>query len=325
MRAIILALIVGCGDNDSGSAVSAEDGPDMLAPPDPAEGFQLSMTGLAPAFSEVWLCQVYKIPIEEMAHVSWVRFNQNEGTHHMTLSTLGMGPSGLDYGAYDCNDLYGDSSLMQDQIMFFGAQGDAAGEMRLPEGVVASLPATIDIIHEVHYVNPTDQDVEIYSQVNGYTVPADDDNESIWGGQTRDENIFIPAAQGGEPAVHTEWSRCVFNEDVEVHFLAAHQHALGTSFTVAPFDGSDVGEVFYTNGDWHNPNITQFDPPLVIPAGEGFEWSCTWTNPEEREVVYGLDSTDEMCNLAMVHTPFSMTAECEVVETSDGVLWESGR
>ena len=57
--------------------------------------------------------------------------------------------------------------------------------------MVASLPATIDVIHEVHYVNPTDEAVEIYSQVNGYTVPADDSNESIWGGQTRDENIFI--------------------------------------------------------------------------------------------------------------------------------------
>jgi hypothetical protein len=38
-------------------------------------------------------------------------------------------------------------------------------------------------------------------------------------------------------------------------------------------------------------------------------------------VNYGLTSTDEMCNLAIVHTPFNMSALCEVVETSDGVLW----
>lgn len=28
-----------------------------------------------------------------------------------------------------------------------------------------------------------------------------------------------------------------------------------------------------------------------------------------------------MAVLAIVHTPFSMSARCEVVETSDGVLW----
>ena len=52
-------------------------------------------------------------------------------------------------------------------------------------------------------------------------------------GQVRDETIDIPA---GEQA--TEWSRCVFNEDVDVIFLASHTHALATNFTIRPFDGS---------------------------------------------------------------------------------------
>ncbi len=59
-----------------------------------------------------------------------------------------------------------------------------------------------------------------------------------------------------------------------------------------------------------------------MPAGAGFEYACTWRNDTDDMVPYGLDSQDEMCNLAIVHTPFSMSAQCEVVETSDGVLWE---
>ena len=58
-----------------------------------------------------------------------------------------------------------------------------------------------------------------------------------------------------------------------------------------------------------------------MPAGQGFEWSCTWENQSELDLTYGLTAADEMCNLAMVHTPFDMGALCEVVETSDGVLW----
>jgi len=296
-----------------------EDGrPELEAPPE-GEGFQLAITGTAPAYTEVWFCEIYKIPIEEMTAVQWVEFNQNAGTHHMTLSALGFGePSGVAYGRYDCNELYGDATLMENQIMFFGNQGDAQGQMHLPAGTVANLPPTIDILHEVHYVNPTEEEVEVYSEVNAWTIDQSDVEEMIWGGSVRDEHIEIPAE-----SEHTEWSRCVFNEDVEVLFLAAHQHGLGTRFTIAPFDGTQTGEIFFENTDWESPLITQYEPPLVVPAGTGFEWACTWDNPADKTINYGLEATDEMCNMAVVHTPFSMTAACEVVETSDGVLWEA--
>lgn len=112
------------------------------------------------------------------------------------------------------------------------------------------------------------------------------------------------------------------NRDVEVQFLASHMHELGVQFTIAPFDGETVGDVFYSNDDWHNPLITQYDPPLVVPQGQGFEWACTWENSRDADVTYGLTAQDEMCNLAMVFTPFDVTAWCDVVETSDGVLWK---
>ena len=84
-----------------------------------------------------------------------------------------------------------------------------------------------------------------------------------------------------------------------------------------------MGEVFYRNTDLHDPMIVQYDPPMQLPAGQGFEYTCTWDNPRDEPVEYGTSALNEMCNLALVHTPFSMSAECEVVETSDGVLWSS--
>jgi hypothetical protein len=313
---LALALLPAC-DKDAAGDTQEED-PSYLEVPPEGEGFQLFMETSVDAYSEVWACEVYSLPNEEYAHVNRVEFRQNEGTHHMTLSTLGLVPTGtIAHGSYDCQDLYGDSSLMEDQIMFYGNQGDAEGEMQLPEGVAASFPPGLDIIHEVHYVNTTDEALRIYSRLNAWTIPEDEVEEGIWGGSVRDENINLPA---GEQT--TEWSRCVMNEDVEVLFLASHMHELGVEFTIAPFDGQTVGDVFYTNDDWHNPLITQYDPPLVIPAGQGFEWSCTWNNTGDQDVSYGPNATDEMCNLAVVHTPFSVTARCEVVETSDGVLWE---
>ena len=332
MRLLLLLLVVGCTTKESDSGtVEVDEGRPVLAPPAEGDGFQMAMYGTAPPFSEVWLCSVYPLPIdaEGFTAVQSVEYNQNEGTHHFTLSALGFSLSGqatespIAHGTYDCNDLYGDSTLMEEAIMVFGGQGDAQGEMVFPEGTVANVPATIDVLHEVHFVNPTPDEVEIYSEINAYTVPQSAVEKSMWGGSVRDENIEIPAN-----AEHTEWSRCVFNEDVEVLLLAGHQHELGTGFHIAPYNGEtgEVGEVFFSNDDWHTPDITQYEPPMMVPAGQGFEWTCDWNNTTDQVVRYGNEATDEMCNMAVVFRPvegmISLTAACEVVETSDGVLWQ---
>ena len=333
MRLLITLLALGCASKEAATdSAPADEGRPVLAPPDAEDGFQMAMYGTAPPFSEVWICSVYPLPVESAGFtaVQSVEYNQNDGTHHFTLSALGFSLSGastdspVEHGTYDCNELYSDSALMEEAVMVFGGQGDGQGEMSFPDGTVANVPATIDVLHEVHYVNPTPDEVEIYSEINAYTVPQSAVEKSMWGGSVRDENIVIPPN-----AVHTEWSRCVFNEDVEVLLLAGHQHELGTRFDIAPYDGvsGEVGDVFFSNDDWHTPDITQYEPPRMVPAGEGFEWTCEWTNTTDNEVNYGNESTDEMCNMAVVFRPvngtISMTAECEVVETSDGVIWES--
>ena len=306
-------LLAACTTEADDSAV--ESGIPVLEPPPSGAGFQVSMLGKAPAFSEVWLCEVYALPTTDPSAVNWVDYLQNAGTHHMTLSTTAMSETPIEPGSYDCADLYADTTLMQDVVMMFGTQGEPEGRLQLPEGVAANLPAGIQLLHEVHYVNTTAEDVDIYSYLNGWTIPQDEVVSGIWGGSVRDEHINIPPA-----STHTEWSRCVMNEDVEVQFLASHTHARGKNFTIAPFDGTTTGEIFFANDDWHSPLITQYNPGRVVPAGQGFEFGCTWENTGDTPVTYGLTSEDEMCNMAIVFTPFSTSAECEVVETSDGVI-----
>lgn len=315
MTRLLLLTLCACPT----TPVETGDSSDLpaLAPPAEGAGFQVSMFGAAPAFTEVWLCSVYDIPTTSAAAVNSVEYLQTDGTHHMTLSTTALGETPIEPGDYDCADLYANSSVMQDVVMMFGNQGDAAGTLTLPEGVAANLPAAIQVLHEVHYVNTTDTEVPIYSYLNAYTIPQEEVVDGIWGGSVRDEHLEIPVG-----VEHTEWSRCVMNEDVEVQFLASHAHALATEFTIAPFDGTTTGDVFYTNDDWHDPKIEQYTTPMAVPAGQGFEFSCTWFNDGEETINYGLLSTDEMCNMAIVFTPFSVTAECEVVETSDGYLAE---
>lgn len=310
---MFLLSLLSCLDkegSDSGAVIGLE-------PPPSGQGFQLAMTSQVEPYTEAWDCAVYEIPIDEVKNVNSVVYLNNEGSHHVTLSTLGFNSAGaLEPGLYDCNELYTQGTIMETATMIWGSQGEGSGTMQLPEGVVAQLPPNMTLIHELHYVNSGAEAVDLYSYVNAMTIPDSQVIDGIWGGSVRDENINLPAA--GE---HSEWSRCVFNRDVEVIFLASHTHELGVKFEIRPFDGAEVGELFYENDDWHDPKIVQYDPPLVVPQGQGFEFTCTWDNTRGEAIQYGLTSQDEMCNLAVVHTPFDMGALCEVVETSDGVLY----
>lgn len=311
---VCLFALSGCPESE----LDAEDSVVFIEPPAAGQGFQLRMETVAPPNSEVWMCQIGELPTTDFAYVNSVEYQQNPGLHHMTLSTPGLFASHeLPPGIYDCNDVY-TGEFMANQVMFFGSQGTDHDTMHLPEGVVADLPPALDVVHEVHFVNTSSEPINVYSVVNGYTIPETQRVEGIWGGSVRDEHINMPA----DAEEYTEWSRCVFNERVEVLFLASHTHAMGTLFTVREFDGSEVGPIFYENDDWHDPKITQYEEPIVREVGEGFEWACTWRNRTDHLVEYGLTADDEMCNLAVVHMPFSTSARCEVVETSDGVLWE---
>jgi hypothetical protein len=309
----MLALLLACSPDPADSADA--DAIPSLDPPAAGEGVQMAITGTAPPNAETWLCVVYDLETTELTSVNRVEYLQTAGTHHMTISTTAMGER-IEPGTYNCADLYADSSMMENAIMMFGSQGDESGDLRLPEGVVAQVPAGIQIVHEIHYLNTGPDEVPLYSYVNAYSIPESEVTGTIWGGQVRDETIEIPA--GGD---HSEWTRCVMNEEVDVLFLASHTHSLGRQFTIAPFDGTTTGEVFYSNADWHDPLLTQYTEPIHLTAGQGFEYTCTWRNESDEAVSYGYTAADEMCNMTLIFTPGSMTARCDVVQTSDGVLW----
>ena len=313
---ILISLACSNAEKDT-SATTIDDAVEYLSPPADGEGFQLAMDYTVEPYTEAWRCEVYRLNTDVISNINSIKFQQNAGMHHMTISTTGFVGGQIEPGSYDCNSLYEDQ--MDSLIMLFGAQGDAQDLLELPEGVVAAVPANIDIIHEVHYVNTTDQSIDLYSRVNAYIIPESQVTDGIWGGNVRDENINIPASA----EAYSEWTRCIMNEDVEVIFLASHTHKLGIEFNIRLFDGTESGEVFYTNDDWHNPKIVKYDTPITVPAGTGFEYSCTWKNPNDFPITYGLTSEDEMCNLTYIHTPYSMSAKCDVVESSDGVLWEN--
>ena len=324
MRRTLLALVTNlsavaalsaCDGADTTGAGGGGGAVDPLPPPKEGEGVQIAMEASVPSGTEVWKCVVTQLPFTSFTAVNHVESVQSEGMHHMDIMTLAFVNDVIEEGEYDCQDLYDTyDSLMEDGVILYAAQ-QPRQEIVMPEGVVANLPGNMKVMQEIHYVNASTEDKDVFSKVNVYVYPEEKVQHQIWGGAVRDSNINIPAN-----AEHVEWSRCVMNEDVNLIFLASHTHALGKKVTVNLFDGTTTGEEIYVNTDWETPLLKPFTAePLFVPKGTGFEMACHFKNNTPDDVHWGFKAADEMCQIGIVYYPGGLSSECTIVEASDGV------
>ena len=283
-------------------------------PPAPGDGFQMGIDTEAEAGEEIWKCFVADLPTAELSPVNRVSAVQSPGVHHMDVMALGLLDLPIEPGMYDCADLYAAHAEMMEDGLFIFATQNATEELTLPEGTVALIPPALRVMVEIHYVNPLPRKAPVWSRINAFTIPPDAMKAQIWGGAVRTTEIAIPP----RTERHYEWVRCEMNRDIDLIILSSHSHQLAELVDVHLWDGTRRGERVYENDDWHAPVLKQFDPPLHIPAGTGFEFRCHYRNPGDEEVRWGFAADDEMCQIGLVHTPFDTEARCEVVDLGRG-------
>lgn len=291
--------------------IEAGFAPEDLPPPLPEEGFQMGIDTVAPAGEEIWKCWVEELPTVGLTSINRVESIQTQGVHHMDIMALGLLNLGIEPGMHDCQDLYDAHAEMMERGIFLFASQNESETLQLPDGIAAGLPGGLQIMVEMHYVNPTPRDVEVFSRINAYTVPASAVQRQIWGWAVRDDDINVPP----NTERHVEWTRCVMNKDIDALILSTHTHQLAELAEVYLFDGERTGEKLYENWDWHAPPLMQFSTPLTIAEGTGFEFRCHYRNPTDRMVNWGFGADDEMCQIGLVFAPLDLTAECTVVDS----------
>lgn len=288
--------------------------PDDLPPPSVEEGFQMGIDTVAPANQEIWKCMVTNLPTVAPTPVHRVESIQTRGVHHMDVMALGLLRLPIENGMYDCDELYSTyQEMMEDGIFIFASQNELEA-LELPDGIAAGLPAGMQVMVEMHFVNPFAQDMPVFSRINAYTMPQNEVRGQIWGGAVRDQDINVPP----RTERHYEWTRCEMNRAVDVIILSSHTHQLAEYVDVYLWENGERKRAVYENYDWHAPPLKQFDPPLHLEPGMGFEFRCHYRNPTDSEVNWGFQAKDEMCQIAIVHTPLDLVAKCEVVETGAG-------
>lgn len=276
----------------------------------PPPAFEVSLEADAAPGQEIWKCRVMQLPIVDTTDVHHVTHEQST-LHHMDITVLES--VAIPEGDYDCAALYQKHPALMEQPTLYAAQ-TPSGNITLPPGVVARIPAGITVLYEIHAVNASPNPLHATSHVRAWTIPPGEVTGTINAAVARDRNLSIPARSD-----HVEWTRCVVDQDVDVLFASSHTHALGRDVTVFRFDGQSTGDQIFMNTDWQAPKLFAYTPPMHVAAGSGFEFRCHYVNDGNDEIHWGFTAHDEMCNFVFVWTPGTTQTSCKPVQTSDGL------
>jgi hypothetical protein len=171
-------------------------------------------------------------------------------------------------------------------------------DLVLPSGVAFTFAPNQMIRLEMHYINTTDTDATANATVN--FVPMDEaafQNEAGF--------LFI-----GDPDINI-MAHSTFTlgpvffpippEYAGVNFfdITGHEHHLGTNVVIqtGPGSGGPFTDVYNLPAfNWASPDTVQFNPPFQIPAGGGFNFTCSWDNTAGgTSVTFGESANNEMC------------------------------
>ncbi len=243
---------------------------------------------------------------DEPVYVNRVEISMRQGSHHFILYGFRDGtPDWVEPSPDVFRDLRDEDGVpilsnylaMPFHQFFVGTQWPAL-DMSMPEGVGLQIPADFAFDLNAHYVNRSDSVSTGEVIVNlHYVVPEAIEHmaEII---DFNHSNFLLPA--GEQTTLERDFT---FDKRVNVFQLFSHAHELNREFRVQIVGGARDGEEIYFSNDWQHPPIIEYDPPLVLERGEGFRLIATYDNTRDRDVGFGLLSTDEMMILFGLHYP----------------------
>lgn len=299
--ACALGALSGCGGD------SAPEDLVGLQAPAAGEGLQFKMVStMAPAF-ETERCQMFRVPPEGIAFDrSEVRYTV--GSHHVLLFETPYTeiPTEDEHGVavdpmqvHECPE---GAPERWDVTRVIGGSQNADGANlleQLPAGVAMKVQPNTLVMMNTHYLNASPEELVADARINVYTVPVDSVEQEA--GVLFYYNPFIHLAPQSTGKARMG---CTVTKDITLLNLQSHMHARGVDYVanLVSADGKSEQEL-YTNTEWEGVPIQQFDGGLAISKGDVLDYECTYDNSEDRTVIQGLTTRDEMCMLIGPYYP----------------------
>jgi hypothetical protein len=305
---VVAPAVSGCGSGES--APEPQPKPESylgLEVPAAGKGFQIRAQGTTiPPGDDLEFCEVAEIPGDpsQTYYVTSIELANGNQSHHLIVSA--PIPGGFADAALQALNVGDRVECLRAEAQF-GADMQRVhiiqqpyGKLEFPTGVGREYHGGQRIVFDYHYLNTTTEDVQSKSAMNMHTTDAANITQIGQNFSFFNYTVDVPAGQSG-----TFTGECHFKEDVKVSQITRHTHRWGTDYSVWFSGGDRDGEHIWTSDDWQHDVDFDFSEPLLMKAGEGFRFQCSYQNNETRSIRFGSSANDEMCILFGVAWPAS--------------------
>jgi hypothetical protein len=253
-------------------------------------------------------CHPVRSSRREEMHVGRIRMKVRGGSHHVHLYRPYNGA--LEYPTRDCP-----FAVDFEKWQLVAATQNPALDWRLPPGVAIYIGPRQPLMIQTHFVNAGQLQTRGRTKAAVKLHPMAAEDVRAHGGAIfgQDRLVSVP------PGRVTTRTRCALTgtgadaRDLTIMALTGHYHFRGVVFEVhrVGADGS-LGDLLYRHEGYDDPAFVQYPPeaPLVLRAGEGIEWSCTYQNDGTETYEFGANTQrNEHCNLFGFYYPTATPQE----------------
>jgi hypothetical protein len=283
------------GDPDASGIDIADAGPPSDAWVTPPDSYSITWGPVtAQPGDEFTKCISVQLNNPEPIHVNQIHNALTGGSHHLIVYRVGEMEE-LRPDPYECIPFAGTLKAQESSPLMITQRHEEV--LGLPTGVGFSLAANQKIRLEMHYINASDQPLEISSVTTFVPMKAEDFHDEadfLFIG-----NPDIQLAPGQAKTVGPVYLPLPSEFNGSKFFaMTGHTHQYGLNVHVAAaFDDQDEGDMVYDHEDfsWSEPITSFYNPTFTLPDNGGFRFSCDYQNTSDKTIEFGESANDEMC------------------------------
>lgn len=280
----------------------------MLSQPSSGMQIQLPQFSIVPRFE-----REINYAVQSSKEILITKFDivQRDRSHHFILYKYPQDgikpPINVFRDLYDTKGVVNEKSTVeiQDRIYVMGSQLKNE-TIEFPPGMAMRLPANSVLDLNSHYTNGLRDTIRGEAVINLHSTTPDKVTTYIQSLQLGRYDFVLSPKR--ETVVETTFivgaptplfvAQDTFEEggkqEVNIIALTSHNHRLGKRFIIQIVGGARNGEVVFSSTNWLNPPLIKFNTPIKLKRGEGLKSIVTYFNDTDKDVRYGVLSSDEM-------------------------------
>lgn len=276
------------------------------------------------------LCQSWVLDNDEEVWVNAVEM-ENDGAYHHS-NWFFVPEDHMGWPTTPWTDCYSDGFHEIDAALAGGVLYAQSTQVRqelqkFQPGAAVRIPPRSRIITVTHLLNYHIEPVTTGLRLAIYTLPRADVTIPLTPAQLIYGALAIPPEArswfGATCDLSTSYDRIFDGAPmaIKIHHVLPHYHDLGAGFDLSIVGGPRDGERIVDLGAYSSdPFGFAFDPPIDLTGATGLRFGCTFDNPRDEVVRWGIGD-QEMCEaLLFLESPmaFSAGVNATKTETTEG-------